>query len=377
LKKALERALLLRKVRIAEEREKAMNERIPARLSTAEAKHAPRYSLQQFLEASASLQDMLGLAGQLLHSFSEHFMVGKGAVVVFDEGAGKLEVKACRGLDMEFLQEVKFNPHAGIYHWLRKHHRLLFLKELTDIPELDELALIVQEAKLLQAEVVAPLAGKTYPVGFLSLGGKFTGEPYSPEERENLFLLSRYAGGTIENALVFERTRGMAIRDELTQLYNRHYWKKSLAVEVERSKRYVRPLSVVIFDIDYFKAINDTRGHQAGDEVLKALARHLVKSSRHTDVLGRYGGEEFIAILPETVAELAYLYCERVRQDVEQKLGKKENAEFVHPGLTISGGMTTCDQKNDTPANIIERADRALYSAKREGRNRIHQAPPP
>jgi diguanylate cyclase (GGDEF)-like protein len=331
--------------------------------------------LRQFFEASVHLSDMHKLGSLLLSSLTDYFLTGKGVLVILDQEKERLEVQSSRGVDEEFLRAVEFSLSSGIYSWLRRTNRV-FLPKQPDPSTLEASDAAFQEAKLLHAEVVVPLRGQQQPIGFLSLGNKFTGEPYAKEDIRKLFFLAKQAGTAIENASLLQKTRRMALHDELTQLYNRHYWKMSLETEIERSRRYGRPLSVAIFDIDRFKQINDTLGHAKGDEVLKGLARFMIKSSRQTDIVGRYGGEEFIVILPETTEEFAFLFSERLRMDVEQKLGNEESEECIHPGLTISGGVSSSNRKDDSAATLLERSDSALYSAKREGRNRIHQIPP-
>jgi len=188
---------------------------------------------------------------------------------------------------------------------------------------------------------------------------------------ESLNILAQEAGLAIENAMLFERTRQLATRDGLTDLYNRRYCMQYLEAEIRRSKRYNHPLSVAMFDIDHFKKLNDTLGHQAGDKVLGTVALLLLSCSRETDIVGRYGGEEFIAILPETPSEGASTYAERVCEAVEQygKVTQEESASSV--SLTISGGLSVFDPNKDTSETIVNRADQALYRAKRNGRNRI------
>jgi diguanylate cyclase (GGDEF)-like protein len=378
IQKGLEHVQLLQKVRLMEARKQASSasEQPLLRLPPADAGDIAG-PLLQFFEASVNLQDLNKLMELLVSSLSACFLAGKAAAILYNENDGTLQVRSCRGLNDEFLRTIDFSVTSGIYSWLRKNLRFLSLHDLSKVGEGEQLAVMDKEARLLQAELIIPLLGSSFPLGFISLGNKFNGEPYSAEEMKGLFFLARQAGAAVENALLLQNTRGIAVRDHLTQLFSRYYWEKNLNREVERSKRYDRPLSVAIFDIDWFKRINDTSGHQAGDKVLSAFAKYLMKSSRHTDIIGRYGGEEFIAILPETTAELARVYGERLRQDVEQRLGAKENEDFIYAGLTVSGGITTCDRKNDTSARLIERADRALYDAKNQGRNRVNYLPPP
>lgn len=159
----------------------------------------------------------------------------------------------------------------------------------------------------------------------------------------------------------------MVVKDGLTELYNHKYIYERLEKELKLCKRYERKLSVLMFDIDFFKKINDNYGHQAGDDVLKGISNSLKKEFRTTDIIGRYGGEEFIVILPETGLDSAYFTAERVRKSIE-------NEEYVKSiKVTISGGVVEYCGEN-TALEIIGKADILLYSAKRKGRNQIEKA---
>ena len=154
--------------------------------------------------------------------------------------------------------------------------------------------------------------------------------------------------------------------DQLTQLNNRGYWEDSLMHEHKRFMRYGNKYSLVMLDIDYFKKINDTYGHQAGDKVLKTVSNILMDSVRDTDIVGRYGGEEFGVILPGNDSQGAFTFAERLRKKID-KTEIKTNENCIK--ITISLGIA--EFKNDVESYIdhIERADRALYESKHAGRN--------
>jgi diguanylate cyclase (GGDEF)-like protein/PAS domain S-box-containing protein len=155
-----------------------------------------------------------------------------------------------------------------------------------------------------------------------------------------------------------------ATTDTLTQVYNRIKYDEIMKREIERAKRYNHPLSLIMFDIDHFKMVNDTYGHAVGDYVLQALT-HIVKLDlRETDYLVRWGGEEFVIIAPDTDIERAEILAERVRKSAEEY-------KFERVGtVTVSFGVTQFTI-NDTEDTFIKRTDDALYSAKRMGRNRV------
>lgn len=161
-----------------------------------------------------------------------------------------------------------------------------------------------------------------------------------------------------------ESFRQISQTDKLTGLCNRHKLEEVFEYERRQSNRYKSELSLVMMDIDFFKEINDTHGHNKGDVFLKDVSRELKEMFRETDVVGRWGGEEFLILLPKTSIEDAYAIVERVRKHIEKKM-------FKHIGhKTASFGVTKTNE-GDTLDTAIARADRALYDVKHSGRNKV------
>jgi diguanylate cyclase (GGDEF)-like protein len=161
----------------------------------------------------------------------------------------------------------------------------------------------------------------------------------------------------------------MAIIDALTGLYNKRYLLDYLRRELDRAARYSRPLALILFDIDHFKAINDTMGHLAGDLTLRELASRLKSEICKDDLLARYGGEEFVAVLTEAHQTSAAEVAENLRRTVEKHSFAFEGRPYT---VTISLGVASI-QGNEVPnpQELIQRADERLYEAKRGGRNRV------
>ena len=157
--------------------------------------------------------------------------------------------------------------------------------------------------------------------------------------------------------------------DHLTQLNNRGAWEQLLEKEFKRSKRSNHICSVVMFDIDHFKKVNDTYGHQAGDEVIRRTAALLRETMRLTDIAGRYGGEEFGVILVDTDAENAKIFTERLRQRIEAETVEFEEFKIK---FTVSLGISQISDSCDTYQQWLEQSDKALYVCKESGRNRSH-----
>lgn len=174
---------------------------------------------------------------------------------------------------------------------------------------------------------------------------------------------------TVELRESLSSTMQMAVIDELTGLYNRRYFERHLSLSLSKAKEQDREMAVMLLDIDFFKAVNDTHGHDAGDAVLKEFALRLQRNIRGVDLACRFGGEEFVVLMPDTDASLALHVAERVRQSIAQS-GFKAGLD-APLSITVSVGMAFNEFETDTPETLIKRADMALYAAKRSGRNRV------
>jgi diguanylate cyclase (GGDEF)-like protein/PAS domain S-box-containing protein len=162
----------------------------------------------------------------------------------------------------------------------------------------------------------------------------------------------------------------LSYTDDLTGIYNHRFFIEQLTLEVERQKRYSIPLSLLMIDIDYFKNYNDTNGHLAGDQALKAISKLIQQGVRQTDIVARYGGEEFSAILINAGREKALEIAERVRRNVSDTRFPNEKAQ-PNKDVTVSVGVATFSSSGSTLTDLIREADYALYRAKKRGRNRI------
>ena len=164
-------------------------------------------------------------------------------------------------------------------------------------------------------------------------------------------------------------TVAMAVIDGLTGLYNRRYFDRHLATMLEQAREPTRDLSILMMDIDHFKKVNDSHGHDAGDAVLKEFARRLQRSIRGVDLACRYGGEEFVVLMPDTDLFHAQVVAERVRHSMaNQPIEVGAGAPLL---ITVSVGVALMESAADTPDTLLKRADISLYRAKREGRNRV------
>ncbi len=195
-------------------------------------------------------------------------------------------------------------------------------------------------------------------------------DAFSPQDQKIFTVLANSTALAIDNAILYQKTEELTIVDELTGAFNYRYFTQKLADEIRRATRYAQTLSLIMVDIDWFKKCNDSYGHPFGNLVLKSLSDLIRHSIRDVDMLFRYGGEEFMVILPQTDKEQAKTIAERIRSQVER-------SEFVDPEksfrtkITVSVGIACFPEDGKTQPDLIGKVDHALYQAKGWGKNLV------
>ncbi len=192
------------------------------------------------------------------------------------------------------------------------------------------------------------------------------------DEYGNLAYYAAIERDLTEHKKLQAQLESMATIDSLTGMANRQAFLQRAKNEFNRARRYSRPLTVVMIDIDHFKAINDQYGHATGDEVLRQISDICQRSLRGTDFMGRVGGEEFVLLLPDTAHSSAYHVAERMRTHLSETPVELENG--ISLNITASFGVASMNEHDRDLDNVLERADEAMYHAKHEGRNQVKSA---
>jgi diguanylate cyclase (GGDEF)-like protein len=211
--------------------------------------------------------------------------------------------------------------------------------------------------------VTVPLKAKDKVIGVLLADNRFNKKPITNDAVRILTMFANQAGLAIENSRLYEQTVVLSNSDSLTGLWNHGYFQYLLGEEIKRSSLVKSCFTLLMIDIDNFKAFNDTYGHQAGDSIIREISKLFRDTSRKIDIIGRYGGEEFGIILPITKKEEALVLAERIRKAVETSSMLKN--------ITISIGVASFPEDGQRKEDLLAKADKALYEAKRSGKNRI------
>lgn len=242
--------------------------------------------------------------------------------------------------------------------------------------EASEAIQLFPQGTRIKSSAVLPLIRHNKVMGCINFGSTDT-ERFTPDKSADfLNHLAMITAVCLENGFGLESLRQQSLIDVLTQVYNRRSFEIELARELARAARHGHTLSCMFIDIDHFKIINDTYGHQSGDECLRLVAHHIKELLRKTDVFARYGGEEFVALMPETNLEYARQTAERIREGIANIGIKAENGKVFQSTLSIGVSSHHFLEKGEIVLqalgeNLLSRADHAMYAAKRSGRNKV------
>ena len=189
---------------------------------------------------------------------------------------------------------------------------------------------------------------------------------FEPEDLHILSLFAQHASIAMENALLYDKVQQMARIDEVTSLLNRRAFCEMGEYEINRANRLLHPISLAMVDLDDFKQVNDQFSHLTGDEVLRAVARLCRDNLRNIDIIGRYGGDEMVILMPETNKESAFMAMDRLRNEIEGTSFKVRENEFH---ITASFGVASHQRNAPTISEIMDQADSSLHTAKKDGKN--------
>jgi diguanylate cyclase (GGDEF)-like protein len=291
-----------------------------------------------------------------------------GSIALYDSVQGELTLHAHQGLTPEFVETERWEIRpGGVTDRAVSGGEIVFVN---DTEKNTHFINPITSREGIRSLVCIPLKVQSRVVGILYLDD-FVPREFDRERMRLLDVLASFAAMAIDNAQLHARTRLMAITDALTGLYNRRYFQQMFSRELSRAIRYGKPLSVIMMDVDNFKKFNDTYGHPRGDKVLGAMGDILVEALRSTDFAFRYGGEEFIVLLPETDFSSALHVAERLRESVEQKSADELRGIAPH-GVTASVGVVSYPRDGETRDDLLKSVDELLYRAKEYGKNRVH-----
>lgn len=281
----------------------------------------------------------------------------------------KLIIKSIKGLNRWLVQDIKIDIGEGIAGRVFKEKNPIYTENIEnlDLPDAKP-----KKHYKTSSFISMPVSFNSHVLGVLNISDKTTGEPFTKFDFNILSCYSLFTSIIIKMVEFYkkaEQLKELSITDSLTEVYNKRYFYERITEEIHRSERYSFAFSIAMFDIDDFKLFNDTEGHLAGDNVLKEIANIAHKSLRSNDIICRFGGEEFIVLMPQTEKDEAFIVAERIRNNIKEFLTRTWE-KFPYESLTVSIGVSSFPEDGKDSESLINNADLALYKAKAEGKNK-------
>jgi len=296
----------------------------------------------------------------------------QGSLMLLDQETDDLLVEAKKGNLERVMENLRINRGEGIAGRVAEFGEAILVENLENDPRVNKKN---RQHYKTRSFVSVPLKIDDRIIGVLNLSDKASGEVFDEEDLKLIQSFATHAAIVMERNVFYNRAeelKKLTITDTLTGLLNRRYLNERLKDEVARSERYGHHLSLLMLDLDGFKYCNDTLGHLFGDTMLKNIAETLLNTVRSMDIVARYGGDEFMVILPETEETLAIDIAERMRSNVEKKAVLPRDASGqAQQALTSSIGIVCYPKHGKTIEVLLENVDKALYRAKNKGKNRI------
>jgi diguanylate cyclase (GGDEF)-like protein len=287
---------------------------------------------------------------------------------LYDETSNKIHPLYVKELNRKVTTSSYFADHGLGGNVVHSGKSVLF----NSIEEIESSGIIFEpygDNLKIESILAVPVKLKGKIIGMIS-AQSYQPQAYTQDDQELLEMLAAHAAIAFENARLFAQSQKLASTDSLTTIYNRRRFFELAEREFKRAIRFERPLAMIMLDVDNFKNINDNYGHPSGDRALSEIAKICLHELRDVDIFGRYGGDEFIALLPETTLTQATNIAERVRIEIQNsKLTLPNNAVI---STTVSLGVVSLDASCGSLSILMERADQALYKSKQSGRNQVN-----
>lgn len=298
--------------------------------------------------------------------FVKSFNLDHYLLLLRSSDSGRLQVSSQHGANLEPNSWIDVTKDDKVMNQILEKGESIFVPDLSKDSKPSFLATINKTGAVL----VLPLVSEHEAILGVIVLHRDRPNSFSQREIEFLQFMATHAAGVIDKSILFQNTQELAYTDALTGVFNRRYFDQRFSREVVRARRYSRSLAVLMIDIDHFKKFNDTFGHLQGDVVLQNVASILENKLRRADILCRYGGEEFVVLLPEIDLHNAEIVAEKLRAAI------MSNATLERPGMprqhiTISVGVAALPDSGSDGKEILNKADRALYKAKEGGRNKV------
>ncbi|MBI4823269.1 MAG: sensor domain-containing diguanylate cyclase [Nitrospirae bacterium] len=290
------------------------------------------------------------------------------SILMVDEETGDLVFEKTEGRAKKTIKKFRLKPGEGIAGWVAKEGIPVVVPDVSTDKRF--CSKIDRETHFnTKSLMCVPIKSKGKTIAVLEVINKKTGEPFNDDDLNLLLRLTSQTALALERTSLYQKMEELVVTDDLTKLFNTRYLNRTIETEVIRSNRYHSPLSLIFMDIDYFKLINDNYGHLVGSKVLVEMGQILINQLRTIDIVARYGGDEFVIVLPQTNAADAVIIAERIRKAIEQNTFLRREGYSLK--VTSSFGVAAYPESAKTKEDLLRVADEAMYRVKHTTRNGV------
>ncbi|MGH9461155.1 MAG: sensor domain-containing diguanylate cyclase [Vicinamibacteria bacterium] len=290
------------------------------------------------------------------------------SILLVDEKKRELTFELALGEKGEDFSDIRLKIGEGIAGWVAETGEPAIVNDAMNDPRFQR-RYDKQTHFQTRSILCAPLVSRGSTIGVVEIMNRASGSRFTRQDLNLLMTLVEPAAIALENAFLFQKTEKLAITDDLTKLYNSHYLGICLGHEIDRATEQRTSLAVIFLDLDGFKGVNDTHGHLCGSRTLFEVGDILRRSVREEDILARYGGDEFVVVLPHTDGKGALSIAQRIRGALKEHAFLREFDLAVH--LSASFGISSFPEHGGTPQDLIQKADQAMYSVKESGKDAV------
>lgn len=317
------------------------------------------------ITTNADLDEVLNLIVMKLSQLE----AGAEAFIMFlEEGTGNLVMRAQANMKFEPEREVRVKVGQGLLGQVFNNARPLIIDRNNKPKVTDEYLKNIVRTKNI---AVLPITFSGKCIGILGIGNNVEDFIFSDEQMELIGIFAKQVAIAVENSLLMRKTEELAVRDELTMLYNENYIRNRLAEEIKRAIIYQRPCSFIIFDVDNFEQYRKTYGEIAAEKVLRKVAKTLKEGTTEVDKVARFNDHQFAIVLPEKNRHLSLNLAENIRKEIERHVLERDRLLKSSIPLTLSGGISAAPIDGTTAVELINKALHCVEKAKNEGQNRI------
>ncbi len=332
------------------------------------------HELEFFSEVSKTLTSTLELGDILTTIMKKSRKLVKAetwSILLMDEDTGELVLGKITGRkeDTNKMKKVRLKLGEGIAGWVAQEGIPVVIPDVS-VDERFCSSMDKETGIRTKSLMCVPIKSKGNIIGVLEIANKTTNTPFTKDDLDIIMKIVDHAAIAIERASLYQKMAELSVTDDLTKLFNTRYLDRTLEIEIRRAGRHKSSLSLIFMDVDHFKTINDNYGHLIGSKLLVEMGQLLIKRLRTIDIVARYGGDEFVIVLPQTPPSAAIGIAERIRKSIEQNIFLKKDGYSFR--MTASFGVASYPESAKSKEDLLRLADEAMYRVKYQTRNGVY-----